>query len=126
MVGPGQVLADVIGSAAVPVIRLTDVFRQAVASRIIIAAHRINKGELPNLEKQPAESDFHFVPADEPEEAMAKILELVRERIPRKFGLDAIRDIQVLCPMNRGGLWGAVTQSRTAKGSQSARRRKIG
>ena len=103
-VGPGQVLADVIGSGAVPVIRLTEVFRQAAASRIITAAHRINKGELPNLEKQPAESDFHFVSADEPEEAVAKILELVRERIPRRFGLDAIRDIQVLCPMNRGGV----------------------
>ena len=103
-VGPGQVLADVIDSGAVPVIRLTEVFRQAAASRIITAAHRINKGELPNLEKQPAESDFHFVPADELEEAMAKILDLVRERIPRRFGLDAIRDIQVLCPMNRGGL----------------------
>jgi exodeoxyribonuclease V alpha subunit len=96
------VLADMIGSSAVPVIRLTKVFRQAAASRIITAAHRINKGELPNLEKQPAESDFHFVSADEPEEAVAKILELVRERIPRRFGLDAIRDIQVLCPMNRG------------------------
>jgi exodeoxyribonuclease V alpha subunit len=56
------------------------------------------------LGKQSAESDFHFVPADELEEAMAKILDLVRERIPRRFGLDAIRDIQVLCPMNRGGL----------------------
>ena len=103
-VGPGQVLADVIGSGAVPVIRLTEVFRQAAASRIITAAHRINKGELPNLEKQPAESDFHFVSADEPEEAVAKILELVRERIPKRFGFDAIRDIQVLCPMNKGGV----------------------
>jgi exodeoxyribonuclease V alpha subunit len=103
-VGPGQVLADVIGSAAVPVVCLTEVFRQAAASRIIIAAHRINKGELPNLERQPAESDFHFVAADEPEAAIAKILELVRDRIPKRFGFDAIRDIQVLCPMNRGGL----------------------
>ncbi len=79
-VGPGQVLTDVIGSGAMPVIRLTEVFWQTAASRIIMAAHRINKGELPNLEKQPAESDFHFVSADEPEEAVAKILELARDR----------------------------------------------
>jgi ATP-dependent exoDNAse (exonuclease V) alpha subunit len=64
------VLADVIGSGAVPVVRLTEVFRQAAAGRIITAAHAINKGELPNLEKQPAESDFHFVSADEPDDAI--------------------------------------------------------
>jgi len=103
-VGPGQVLADLIASKAVPVIRLTEIFRQAAASRIVTMAHRINKGELPELSKQPSESDFFFVEAGEPEQAMPKILELVRNRIPRRFGLDAIRDIQVLCPMNRGGL----------------------
>jgi len=62
-VGPGQVLADVIASKAVPVIRLTEVFRQAAASRIVTMAHRINKGELPELSKQPSESDFYSKPA---------------------------------------------------------------
>ena len=103
-VGPGQVLADVIASAAVPVVRLTEVFRQAAMSRIIVNAHRINDGTVPDLDKPDGESDFYFVPADDPETAVPRVLELVRTRIPRRFGLDPIRDIQVLCPMNRGGV----------------------
>ena len=103
-VGPGQVLADIIASAAVPVVRLTEVFRQAAMSRIIVNAHRINAGIAPDLGKPDAISDFYFVPADDPESAVPKVLELVRTRIPRRFGLDPIRDIQVLCPMNRGGV----------------------
>ena len=103
-VGPGQVLADVIASGAVPVVRLTEVFRQAAMSRIIVNAHRINEGVTPDLDKPEGESDFYFVPADDPETAVLMILELVRTRIPRRFGLDPIRDIQVLCPMNRGGI----------------------
>ena len=103
-VGPGQVLADIIKSGAVPVVRLTEVFRQAARSRIIINAHRINDGVLPDLDRPEAISDFYFVPADDPESAVPRILDLVRTRIPRRFGLDAVRDIQVLCPMNRGGV----------------------
>ena len=103
-VGPGQVLADVIGSGAVRVIRLTEVFRQAAKSRIIVNAHRINDGTVPDLDRPEAISDFYFVPADDPESAVPKVLELVRTRIPRRFGLDPVRDIQVLCPMNRGGV----------------------
>ena len=103
-VGPGQVLADIIGSGAVPVVRLTEVFRQAAESRIIVNAHRINAGDLPELDPPGAISDFYFVPADDPESAVPKVLELVRTRIPRRFGLDPVRDIQVLCPMNRGGV----------------------
>ena len=103
-VGPGQVLADLIASAAVPVVRLTEVFRQAATSRIIVNAHRINAGVVPELGRPEAISDFYFVPADDPESAVPKILKLVRTRIPRRFGLDPIRDIQVLCPMNRGGV----------------------
>jgi exodeoxyribonuclease V alpha subunit len=102
-VGPGQVLADVIASGAVPVVRLTEVFRQAAQSRIITSAHCINQGKIPDLSPPEAESDFYFVPAETPEAAVARILELVRTRIPKRFGLDPIRDIQVLCPMNRGG-----------------------
>ena len=71
-VGPGQVLADIIASAAVPVVRLTEVFRQAAQSRIITNAHRINQGSIPDLSKPEADSDFYFVPADDPETAVAQ------------------------------------------------------
>ena len=103
-VGPGQVLADVIASGAVPVVRLTEVFRQAAQSRIITSAHRINQGSIPDLSPPGADSDFYFVQADDPETAVPRIIELVKTRIPRRFGLDPIRDVQVLCPMNRGGV----------------------
>jgi exodeoxyribonuclease V alpha subunit len=102
-VGPGQVLADIIASGAVPVVRLTEIFRQAAESRIVTNAHRINQGLMPDL--APAEGgDFYFVDAVDPEEGVRKLLAIVQERIPKRFGLDPIRDVQVLCPMNRGGL----------------------
>ncbi len=103
-VGPGQVLADVIASGAVPVVRLTEVFRQAASSRIIVTAHRINQGLMPDLAKPSDDSDFYFVAANDPETAVPRIIELVQTRIPKRFGLDPIRDVQVLCPMNRGGI----------------------
>ena len=103
-VGPGQVLADLIGSGTVPVVRLSEIFRQAASSRIITTAHRINRGEMPDLAPAAADSDFHFVAAEDPESAVARILDLVQTRIPRRFGLDPVRDIQVLCPMARGGV----------------------
>ena len=103
-VGPGQVLADIIGSGAVPVVRLIEVFRQAAASRIIINAHRINQGLMPDLSGSTGDTDFYFVPAEDPETAVSRIVELVKTRIPKRFGLNSIRDIQVLCPMNRGGV----------------------
>ena len=84
--------------------RLTEVFRQAAQSRIISSAHRINQGSLPDLSKPEGDSDFYFVQADDPETAVPRIVELVKTRIPQRFGLDPIRDIQVLCPMNRGGV----------------------
>jgi exodeoxyribonuclease V alpha subunit len=103
-VGPGQVLADMIASEAIPVVRLAEVFRQAAQSQIIVNAHRINQGLMPDLRKPEAESDFYFVEVDAPEAAVPRIIELVKIRIPRRFGLDPIRDVQVLCPMNRGGV----------------------
>ncbi|AQS89056.1 recombinase RecD [Neoasaia chiangmaiensis] len=102
-VGPGQVLADIIGSNAVPVVRLTEVFRQAAQSRIITNAHRINEGRMPELSAEEG-SDFYFVEAADPEIGLRKLLALVKDRIPARFGLDPVRDVQVLCPMNRGGL----------------------
>ena len=85
-------------------VRLTEVFRQAAKSQIIVGAHRINDGVIPDLRKPEADSDFYFVEASDPETAVGRIIELVKTRIPRRFGLDPIRDIQVLCPMNRGGV----------------------
>jgi exodeoxyribonuclease V alpha subunit len=103
-VGPGQVLADIIASGAVPVVRLTEVFRQAAESQIVTSAHRINQGLIPDLSRPEGDSDFYFVQADDPESAVQRIIELVKTRIPQRFGLDPVRDVQVLCPMNRGGV----------------------
>src|SRR6476619_6746874 len=103
-VGPGQVLADIISSGAISVVRLTEVFRQAAQSRIITTAHRINRGLIPDLNPPGIDTDFYFVQAEDPEIAVQRIVELVKVRIPKRFGFDPIRDIQVLCPMNRGGV----------------------
>ncbi|HOG28422.1 MAG TPA: ATP-dependent RecD-like DNA helicase [Vicinamibacterales bacterium] len=104
-VGPGQVLEDIISSGAVPVVRLTEVFRQAAASRIVVNAHRVNRGEMPELTTTPDRpTDFYFVEIDTPEEGLPRIIQIVTERIPQRFGLDAVRDVQVLSPMNRGAI----------------------
>jgi exodeoxyribonuclease V alpha subunit len=103
-VGPGMVLRHVIESKIIPVVRLTEVFRQAANSRIITNAHRINEGLLPELAAKGSESDFFFIERDEPEQIAAMLVEMVKTRIPARFRLDPIRDIQVLCPMNRGSL----------------------
>ncbi|WP_207479742.1 SF1B family DNA helicase RecD2 [Arenibaculum pallidiluteum] len=103
-VGPGQVLEDLIASGTLPVERLIEVFRQAAQSLITVNAHRIRQGLPP--EAPPAApagaSDFYLVEADGPEDGLRKLLQIVTERIPRRFGLDPVRDVQVLCPMNRG------------------------
>jgi len=110
-VGPGQVLADVITSGFVSVVRLTEVFRQAAQSRIITSAHRINQGLIPDLSPPAEDSDFYFVQADDPDTAVSRIIELVKTRIPKRFGFSPIRDIQVLCPMNRGGVGARSTSN---------------
>src|SRR5215207_6025187 len=103
-VGPGQVLADIIGSGRLPVARLTEVFRQAAESRIIVNAHRINRGEMPEVPRAGENSDFFMVEIATPEEGVRKVVEIIRDRIPRRFGLDPLKDVQVLCPMIRGDL----------------------
>jgi exodeoxyribonuclease V alpha subunit len=103
-VGPGATLADIIASGAVPTVRLTEIFRQAASSRIIVNAHRINKGEMPLKGEAVELTDFYFIPSDTPEDIHAKLLQVVTERIPKRFGMHPVRDIQVLTPMNRGGL----------------------
>ncbi|WP_375463440.1 ATP-dependent RecD-like DNA helicase [uncultured Methylobacterium sp.] len=103
-VGPGQVLTDVIASGAVPVARLTEVFRQAAASRIVVNAHRINAGQMPERSRPGERADFYLVEIDDPDIGVAKLIEVVTRRIPRSFGLDPIKDVQVLTPMLRGSL----------------------
>lgn len=103
-VGPGHVLKAIIDSKVIPTIRLTEIYRQAASSLIIQSAHRINQGELPDLSKKDKSADFHFIPHDEPEKILETILALVKERIPKAYGVDPARDIQVLSPMNRGSL----------------------
>src|SRR5713226_1302313 len=124
-VGPGQVLTDVISSGAIPVVRLTEVFRQAAQSRIITSDHRINQGTMPDLSSPGTESDFYFVQADDPETAVSRIIELVQTRIPKRFGLDPIRDIQVLCPMNRGGVGARSLNIELQKALNPAGERKV-
>ena len=101
-VGPGQVLADLIDSAVVPIIRLTEVFRQAATSRIVRAAHQINEGVFPSLPTSGDVSDFYMSFVEEPEAIAQSVVELVKTRLPARFGVDPVRDVQVLCPMNRG------------------------
>jgi exodeoxyribonuclease V alpha subunit len=111
-VGPGTVLQDLIESGVVPVVRLTEVFRQAADSRIITNAHRIRRDQMPDVSRADPSSDFHFVERDDPEKIAATLVKLVQERIPERFRLDPIRDVQVLCPMNRGSL--GVSELNTA------------
>ena len=103
-VGPGNALRDLIEGGIVPVVRLTEVFRQAAASRIITSAHLICQGKMPEIRNAEPASDFHFVERNSPEEIASTLVKLVEERIPKGQRLDPIRDIQVLCPMNRGSI----------------------
>lgn len=100
-VGPGSVFADIIASEAAPTVRLTELFRQARESRIIVTAHEINGGAMPDL-RNPAHGDFFFLRADDPLAAQRLVTDLVARRLPAKYGFDPIRDIQVLAPMYRG------------------------
>lgn len=102
-VGPGAVLRDLIRSAQVPTVRLTRIFRQAAGSLIVENAHRIHDGELPFTAKDPS-GPFHVVVRHDAEGAATTIREMVAERIPRRFGLDPRRDVQVLCPMHKGAV----------------------
>ncbi|MDD1618295.1 MAG: ATP-dependent RecD-like DNA helicase [Methylococcaceae bacterium] len=103
-VGPGAVLADIIESGQIATVRLTEIFRQASTSKIITNAHRINQGQLPQSDSSLSLSDFYCLYAETPEEIFAKLMHVVLERIPQRFNLDPVNDVQVLTPMNRGGL----------------------
>jgi exodeoxyribonuclease V alpha subunit len=102
-VGPGSVLGDIIESGRFPVIRLKEIFRQAGKSTIITNAHLIKQGAFPDL--RPAggrKQDFYFINREDPQEALNTIIRLCTERIPNRFGLDPMEDVQVLSPMHRG------------------------
>lgn len=102
-VGPGSVLRDSIQSGVMPVVRLTEIFRQAHGSRIITNAHLINAGTMPEVAND-ASSDFFFLERGDAEAAQATIVELIKNRIPKRLEGASFQDIQVLCPMNRGSL----------------------
>lgn len=103
-VGPGNVLADLVGSGKVRVVRLDEVFRQAERSLIVVNAHRVNAGNMPQLSSDPQHSDFFFVSRSDPIEAAELAIDFAARRIPQRYGLDPIADIQVLAPMHRGEL----------------------
>ena len=103
-VGPGRVLGDLIRSDAVEVVRLTEIFRQAERSLIVVNAHRVNQGMMPILESVDSDGDFFFIERQQHEELVETLAQLVSRRIPAKFGLDPVEQIQVLTPMNRGPL----------------------
>jgi exodeoxyribonuclease V alpha subunit len=103
-VGPGMVLRELIESGILPVVRLTEVFRQAAHSRIITNAHRIRHGDMPEIGPPEEVSDFYFIARDAPQRIVDTLVEVVKDRIPARFGLDPIRDVQVLSPMHRGTL----------------------
>ena len=102
-VGAGAVLQDIIASRAVPVMELNEIFRQARESLIIVNAHKINQGLMPTFNPSGRKlADFYCIEQEEPEKVLGIILELVKERIPSRFGFDPIDDIQVLTPMHKG------------------------
>ena len=102
-VGPGNVLADLLGSGEVPSAVLTHIFRQAQESSIVVNAHRFNAGLYPVASpKEPPEADFFWMPQEDPAKVQERILEMVCQRIPERYGLDPVRDIQVLTPMHKG------------------------
>ncbi|MEU5878902.1 ATP-dependent RecD-like DNA helicase [Spirillospora sp. NPDC047279] len=98
-VGAGEVLADLLNAEAIPRVRLTKIFRQAQESGIVVNAHRVNQGDHPHTQGYP---DFFLFPCDEPDQAAELTVEVIADRIPRRFGLDPRRDVQVLTPMHRG------------------------
>lgn len=103
-VGPGNVLLDVIRSDRFAVVRLTEIFRQARQSQIVVNAHLVREGKFPRLRPSDPDRllDFYFIEKDEPEDVLEVIVKLCRDRIPARFKLDPVADIQVLTPMNRG------------------------
>lgn len=114
-VGAGQVLKDIINSNMVTTVRLNQIFRQSATSDIITNAHNVNKGILPNLSTHKENSDFYFIEAETGDDIINKIITMTCQRIPKKFNLDPVNDIQLLCPMQRGGSGARLLNSELQK-----------
>ena len=121
-VGAGDVLRDIIGSGRAAVVRLTTIFRQAAGSGIVVNAHRVNRGQMPILNQF---GDFYFFSKEDPQEAADLLVDVVQRRIPRKFGLDPVDQVQVLAPMYRGACGVANLNARLQEALNPASPRKI-
>ena len=117
-VGAGAVLSDLIESRSIPVVRLDHIFRQAADSFITVNAHKVRRGEMPDFSSSNRQTeddnqllDFYFIKESNPEKIVEKILLMSTERIPQRFELDPMMDIQVLTPMHRG-VTGAIHLNR--------------
>lgn len=102
-VGPGNVLGDMINSGQIPTARLTEIFRQAQTSKIIINAHQINLGEMPFYSNKPND-DFFFIDLEDPDEIINRMLDIMANKLPQLYNINPLIDIQVLVPMNKGTL----------------------
>jgi len=117
-VGAGEVLRDLLAADTLPRVRLTQVFRQAQRSGVVTNAHRINAGHLPVTRGL---HDFFLFAEDDPEQVADLVVDVVAQRLPRRFGLDPTRDVQVLCPMHRGPAGAAVLNERLQEALTPAR-----
>ena len=117
-VGAGEVLRDLLGSGVIPRVRLTHIFRQAQQSGVVTNAHRINAGQMPVT---TGLDDFFLFPQDDTEQVADLVVDIVANRLPRKFGLDPRRDVQVLCPMHRGPAGAGVLNEKLQEALTPAR-----
>lgn len=122
-VGPGNVLADLINSQAIPHVHLQTVFRQAAQSRIVTAAHEIIKGTIPYFQNRSEDNCF-FVTKAEPHETVDYIVDLVSRRLPQKYNIDPVLDIQVLSPMHKGIL-GTINLNQALQSALNFRKEKL-
>jgi exodeoxyribonuclease V alpha subunit len=117
-VGPGEVLRDLLESQVIPQVRLTQVFRQAAESGVVANAHRINRGEMPVTREL---SDFFLFAEEEPERAADLVVDIVARRLPNRFRLDPLRDVQVLPPIHRGAVGVGALNERLQEALNPAR-----
>jgi len=117
-VGAGEVLRDLLSSGVIPRVRLTHIFRQAQQSGVVTNAHRINAGQMPVTRGL---DDFFLFPQDDTEQVADLVVDIVANRLPRKFGLDPRRDVQVLCPMHRGPAGAGVLNEKLQEALTPAR-----
>ncbi len=117
-VGAGEVLRDLLGAGVIPSVRLTHIFRQAQQSGVVTNAHRINAGQMPVT---TGLADFFLFPQDDTEQVADLVVDIVANRLPRKFGLDPWRDVQVLCPMHRGPAGAGVLNEKLQEALTPAR-----